>query len=98
LELLSLLLLVSSQVAMACQTFQWQKEHGEISFRCFCETYSVADYIAGSSDETGTIGPWFWLFGCSCLMLVIGVAADLASPVGHSVAPLPDRDYYWPIL
>lgn len=69
-----------------------------ISLRDFLDQYTVRRYIAVTRSDRGSIGPWFWIFSASSLLLLAVTLFRLFTDPGNPAGSGIQGDHYWPVI
>jgi uncharacterized membrane protein len=87
LQLILVLSLVCSYVAMPLYVYEQKKKQPGISFLQYFRFFSITDYIELTRKEGDAIGGWLWAFVISTALLVAVSITNIATHVEQSERP-----------
>lgn len=96
LQLYLAILFTGSWYAMLRHVFIRTRSQNE-PLRETLERCSVGTYICTTLKETGYIGPWFWMFAASLVLLIVTGFRCLSGEFINGSATA-GGEYLWPIL
>lgn len=87
LQLILVLFLICSYLAMPLYVYEQQKKQHGISFLQYFRLFSITDYIELTRKESNAIGGWLWAFGISTVLLIAVSITNIATPVEQVELP-----------